>query len=123
GWATLPAAAWRQGVALASRSAVPAEVLAGSLDRRRLGARVSAITLRSGRLVRRLAAADPAFDGAPGWHAAEAEDAVAWRWTEGEALLPAGAFAGFDPSEPVALRVELMGGLCYFVAEGERRAA
>ncbi len=89
----LPAGAGR--VVLASRSSVPAELLADGDDHRRLGVAVRALALDHAAI----ALNDARLAG--GWHAAEA----AWRWTAGA--------AGLDCGEACLLEVTVAGLLPY----------
>ncbi|MBV8615038.1 MAG: Hint domain-containing protein [Acetobacteraceae bacterium] len=71
---------------LVSRSFVPAERTPYVDDWRRLGVAVSAIALRTASGFQDIALDQPAF--ARGWHAAERQGALLWRWTDGDAVLP-----------------------------------
>jgi hypothetical protein len=84
---------------LASRSAIPAEQLCASTDRRRLGVCVAAIEFVTPAGRQELALDDPALTA--GWHNPE----TAWRWTTGEAHL---ALAG-----PALLHITLTSELPY----------
>jgi hypothetical protein len=53
---------------------------------------VSAIALRTNSGVREVAPDHPSL--ARGWHAAERQDALLWRWTDGDAALPISCVEG-----------------------------
>jgi hypothetical protein len=76
---------YRHGEAIiASRSAVPGDILTDPRDRRRLGVKISAL---------RIAGRDVALDHpdlVDGWHAIEADG----RWTNGWARVPAAMLGG-----------------------------
>jgi hypothetical protein len=76
-------------VRIVSHAGVPAE-LGHTRDARSLGVALCGITLRQRAVVRRLAAGDAQL--ASGFHAFEAENG--YRWTNGDALVPAALFAG-----------------------------
>lgn len=71
---------------LLSRSVVPAALRPWQEDRRQLGVRVRALSLRRGAERIDLAPDDPRL--AVGWWAPEREAAAIWRWTDGAARLP-----------------------------------
>ena len=73
-------------VHLCSRHAIPAESRPWLEDRRRLGLRVAALTLRHGAAVTRIALDDPALNS--GWWAVESDQGATRRWTNGKATLP-----------------------------------
>ena len=101
---TLPAGAWLQGpVRLASRSCVPAELLPGQPDPRRLGLCLAALELDDGVSRRIVAATDAVWDQAGGMHRVEHGDDQAWRWTDGEAHLPAQLFSQASPARRLRL--------------------
>jgi autotransporter-associated beta strand protein len=79
----LPAGAAR--IELRSHDFVPAQMLAASTDRRRLGACIGRLQL-DGRDI----ALDDAARFGEGWHAAEHYDGAPQRWTDGAAHLPPG---------------------------------
>ncbi len=81
---TIPAGT--RSLRLVSRSFVPAGHRPYVDDWRRLGVAVGAITLRTHSGLNEVAADDPAL--LRGWHAAEREGALVWRWTSGDAVLP-----------------------------------
>ena len=89
-----------------SRTGIPAE-LGLARDFRRLGVAVRRIALRQGTRFSVLQASDPRLG--QGFHAYEPENG--WRWTDGDATLPATLFAGFDG--PVELMLLLGGGTRY----------
>jgi hypothetical protein len=103
------------GVHIASRAAVPQE-LGLARDPRGLGVAVRRIVIRQGKWSRTIEADDARLTR--GFHAFEAEDG--WRWTDGDAHLPAALFAGFDGPLEVVL---LCGGTTWYVAEGVMRRA
>jgi hypothetical protein len=109
-------AAVPDGAHIASRAAAPQE-LCLARDPRLLGVAVRRIIIRQGKWSRTIEAEDARLTH--GFHAFEAKDG--WRWTDGDAHLPAALFAGFDGP----LEVELLcGGTTRYVAEGVvRRAA
>jgi hypothetical protein len=71
---------------LVSRSFVPADHRPYVDDWRRLGVAVSVIALRTQTGLQEIAPDHPALT--QGWHAAEREGALLWRWTSGDAVLP-----------------------------------
>ncbi|MBV9116007.1 MAG: Hint domain-containing protein [Acetobacteraceae bacterium] len=77
---------------VASRRFVPAEQTPYVDDWRRLGVAVGAITLRTASGSQDIALDHP--DLAQGWHAAERQGALAWRWTDGDAALPLACLEG-----------------------------
>ncbi|WP_342149798.1 Hint domain-containing protein [Methylorubrum sp. SB2] len=96
----LPADA--RDVRLVSESSVPADVVPGASDRRRLGLPLAALTLDDGLTgTRRIALDDPRLG--QGFHAVEG---VA-RWTDGSARLPAELWAGCRGT--VFVQVQLAG--------------
>lgn len=79
----LPAAT--ESVVLTSRFAIPADLPGFSTDNRRLGIRVSAITVSSDAGETAIALDDPSLT--TGWQEVEHGYAEMWRWTNGEATL------------------------------------
>ena len=101
-------------VRLRSRAACPA-VRAGlpGGDRRLLGVALSGLRLvAADGTVRRPAMDDPAL--CLGFHAPERGEGVVYRWTDGDALLPAEWLAPFG-AQALRLEVELCGTLSYLV--------
>ncbi|MCJ2046949.1 Hint domain-containing protein [Methylobacterium sp. J-078] len=88
----LPAPA--RDVRLVSGSSVPAEVIRGSADDRRLGVMIRSLVLDDGATgARSVALDDPRLSS--GFHALERDGAgLSWRWTDGAAVLPAALWAG-----------------------------
>lgn len=99
-------------VRLKSRAASPQE-LGLARDPRVLGIAVRQIEVWQGRRVTVFLAADGRF--ADGFHAYEPD--CDHRWTDGEAVLPAAAFAGFDGPVEVVVR---LGGETRYANEGNR---
>ncbi|MCJ2032836.1 Hint domain-containing protein [Methylobacterium sp. J-068] len=88
----LPADA--RDVRLVSDTSVPAHVLPGSSDDRRLGVSLGGLTIDDGLTGARAIALDDPRLGA-GLHPAEGDEAGAcWRWTDGAATLPAALWEG-----------------------------
>lgn len=87
---TIPAGT--RALRLASRSFIPAEHVPYADDWRRLGVAVSAITVRTASGIQEIALDHPAL--AQGWHAAERQDTLLWRWTDGDAAMPVGCADG-----------------------------
>jgi len=102
----LPAGA--TSVRLASRFTIPADIAPYGDDRRRLGVAVSRITMRSDAGDVEIPADHPTLTR--GWHAAERRGAVLWRWTDGDAVLPAETTAG-----PVTLEVQVSSTATYIL--------
>ncbi len=100
----LPASA--RDVRLVSATSVPAHVVPGSSDDRRLGVSLEALTLDDGLTGSRPIAVDD-VRLAQGFHAVDRDGAAAWRWTDGSALLPAELWQGCQGT--VFLRLELSG--------------
>ncbi|HET6306907.1 MAG TPA: Hint domain-containing protein [Rhodopila sp.] len=102
-----------RSVRLVSRAAVPQE-LGIARDARCLGAAVRRIVARKGTRFRVIRAEDAAL--AEGFYPFEA--GLGWRWTNGDARVPAGLFAGFEGE--VELVVQL-GGRTLYVDDGRAR--
>jgi hypothetical protein len=87
------------GLRIVSRAGTPAEV-GLARDFRQLGVAVRQIALWQGTRLAVLEASDPRLE--QGFHAYEPENG--WRWTDGDATLPATLLAGFDgPTELMLL--------------------
>ncbi len=99
-----------RSVRLRSRAAVPQE-LGLSRDPRCLGVAVRRLVLAEARRQRAIEAG--AMSLTDGYHAFEASDGI--RWTDGDAAVPTGLFAGM--SGPGMLMVQL-GGATRYVADG-----
>jgi hypothetical protein len=99
---------------LVSRAAVPAE-LGLARDPRLLGVALRRLVVRKGTKFRVTEARDSRLD--EGFHAFEAEPN--WRWTDGDAAIPASLWAGF--AAPFELLVNL-GGRTRYLADGCARA-
>ena len=93
-----PAAA--KEVRLSSDLFVPS--LIGGADPRALGLRIRRLSLSSGEMAREIALDDPRI--ADAFHAEEATDGAAWRWTKGDLVLGSDFWTGF--SGELALTVE-----------------
>jgi hypothetical protein len=109
---TLPAAA--RSVRIASRAAAPAE-LGLARDPRVLGVAVRRIALHAGTRSRVMEAADDRL--AEGFHDYEPDDGR--RWTDGDAVLPADLFQGFDAGVELVLQVC---GKTQYLADGRAAA-
>jgi hypothetical protein len=81
-------------------------------DRRRLGVAVASLVLRRPDGEETIPADHP--DLKDGWHAAERDGARIWRWTNGDAGVPA-------PTGPAILRVHLAGKALYRTTEAAIR--
>ncbi len=103
------------GAYVASRAGVPQE-LGLARDPRRLGVALRRIIIRQGSRSRTIEADDVRL--ARGFHAFEADEG--WRWTDGDAHLPAALFAGFDGPLEVVL---LCGGAARYLAQGAEQCA
>ncbi|MBY0296680.1 MAG: Hint domain-containing protein [Methylobacterium sp.] len=80
-------------VRLVSETGVPADILPGSTDRRRLGVSLAALTIDDGLSgARTVDVTDVRLSA--GFHAVERDGPAAWRWTDGAAELPASLWAG-----------------------------
>jgi antigen 43 len=77
---------------LVSRFAILSDVRPYGGDARRLGIKVSSITIQS-QGSERVIPADFPID-APGWHEIEKAGSAIWRWTDGAAVLPLGELTG-----------------------------
>ncbi|MBV9758620.1 MAG: hypothetical protein JO047_16360, partial [Alphaproteobacteria bacterium] len=77
---------------IVSRCYVPSLVNLGSADLRRLGVCLSRIVLHAGGIVREIALNDPAL--VDGFHPPESNGETMWRWTDGDARLPAALLNG-----------------------------
>jgi len=75
-------------IRIRSLTGIPAHVDPAASDRRRLGVMVERVVLRRGRRRCVLRAGDARLD--EGFHRPERDGARRWRWTDGDALLPAG---------------------------------
>jgi microcystin-dependent protein len=115
-WWVFPLPAAAKELRLVSRAAVPQE-LGTARDPRRLGVAVRRILVRKGTRCRSVEAADPAL--ATGFHAFEADIGI--RWTNGDAVVPAGLLAGLERGGE--LLVCLAGGTVYATDTAGRRAA
>jgi hypothetical protein len=73
-------------VRLVSRVVRPSDLRPWIEDQRRLGVRLSAMTLRIGEKVETISLEDPALTN--GWWNAEHDDGAIRRWTDGNAVLP-----------------------------------
>ncbi|KQT60770.1 hypothetical protein ASG52_16050 [Methylobacterium sp. Leaf456] len=80
-------------VRLVSDTSVPAHVLPGSGDGRRLGVALAALTIDDGLTGQRRIALDDPRLGA-GFHPLDGEGEARWRWTDGAAVLPAELWQG-----------------------------
>ncbi len=93
-----------EAVWLVSGTTVPADIAAGSPDRRALGLSVAALAIDDGFGVPRGIAVDDARL-CIGFHAVERSGDAVWRWTAGRARLPASLWDGLE--ENAFLRVDL----------------
>jgi len=93
-----------------SRSGVPQE-LGVARDPRCLGVAVRRVVVRQGTRFRVVKAGDKLL--AEGFHALEAETGL--RWTNGDAVLPSGVFAGFVGPIEIVIHV---GGSTRFIDDG-----
>ena len=100
---------------LVSRSAVPQE-LGTARDPRCLGVAVRRVAVRQGTRFRVARAGDAML--AEGFHPFEAASGL--RWTDGDAVVPAGLFAGFAGTVELVVHV---GATTRYVEEGVRRVA
>jgi Hint domain len=101
---------------LVSHAVVPQEV-GLARDPRSLGVGVSRIMVRQGTRVRAVQARDASL--AEGFH--PFEDAMGFRWTDGDARLPAAAFAGF--AGPLEVVVQVASTTRYIADPARMRAA
>ena len=84
----------------------PVDLWGGSHDTRRLGLCVSGIMLSGGIHAQRdIALDDPRLAGT--FHSGEEEAGVAWRWTDGDAVLHPGLWAGLEG--PVSMHLSFSG--------------
>lgn len=91
---------------LVSRTSVPAHVLPGAGDARRLGVSLAALAVDDGLgAVHAIALDDPRLEA--GFHPLDGDGTATWRWTDGAALLPASLWQGCRGT--VFLRVTLAG--------------
>jgi hypothetical protein len=97
-------------IRIVSRAGVPAE-LGFARDPRLLGVAVRRIELRRGARLAVVDAAEPGF--VRGFHAFEA--ALSLRWTDGDAVVPAGLFGGFGG--PLDIALHIAGSTRYVVAD------
>jgi hypothetical protein len=80
---------------IVSRAAIAAQVLASAYaDRRRLGVAIDRILLRHDGQLRRVAVDDPSL--ADGFHRPERAGGRLWRWTDGDAVLPAACYQAIE---------------------------
>jgi len=96
---------------IVSRAAVPQE-LGLARDPRLLGVALRRVVVRAGSRFRTLRAGDPTLT--EGFHAFEADAGV--RWTDGDAVVPQDAFAGF--AGPCEVIVHL-GGTAAYIDDGD----
>jgi len=97
-------------VRLVSRATRLCEAWPWAEERRRLGVAVSQMTLRRGAAIEAIPLDHPHL--ARGWWDVERDDAVLWRWTDGNAVIPLAAGTG-----PMVLEITLAGSLDYPCAE------
>ncbi len=90
------------GAVILSRSAVPGELTADPRDRRRLGVKINRLQIGG----REIALDHPAL--VEGWHELEADG----RWTDGQAMIPAGLLGG-----AMAVEISLAAALSYPVGQ------
>jgi hypothetical protein len=98
-------------VRLMSRAAVPQE-LGLARDARLLGVALRRVVVRLGTRFRVVRAGDPLL--AEGFHAFEPGTGL--RWTDGDAMLPAAMFTGFDGACEVVVH---LGGTATYVDDGD----
>jgi hypothetical protein len=101
-------------IRVASRLAVPQE-LGVARDPRCLGVAVKRIAVRRGTRFKVLLAGDASLRD--GFHPVEAESGL--HWTDGDAIVPAGVFAGFAGECEVVVQVD---GTALYVDDGARAA-
>jgi Arc/MetJ family transcription regulator len=99
-------------VRLRSRSASPAQATPWSDDRRRLGLSVAGLTIEHRGIRRDIPVDHPCLT--IGWHDVEQDGIALWRWTDGDAVLPAALFSG--GAGPVMIRFRLKGAMRYSIA-------
>jgi GT2 family glycosyltransferase/glycosyltransferase involved in cell wall biosynthesis len=107
-------------VRIVSRTFIPATVFGDSDDLRPLGVCITAMTLLNGEKAREIAIDDPAL--VEGFYPAEHHEAASWRWTNGDARLPASLLAGITPGSELEVRL-LWRGYYWGRAEPDRAAA
>jgi hypothetical protein len=105
-------------VHIMSRSGVP-QILKISHDRRRLGVAVQRIVVWGGRRLRVMDANDPALSD--GFHGFEADHG--YRWTDGNATLPASLFDGLSGACTIELTVGCTARYPLAIQSSRRRAA
>ncbi len=106
------------GARLLSRSDHPTLKTPWSDDGRRLGLRVTKLSIRGGEVFREIPADHPCL--ITGWHDAERDDHHIWRWTDGDALVPDELFT--DILGPVIVELHFVGGM-HYAAEKPRAPA
>ena len=106
------------GFRIASRCGVPAEVISGAEDRRRLGVAIGRIILQDGVARRDIPVDHPALT--EGWNGAEQCAGRLFRWTDGNAYVPLD-----EPSGSTLVCLQLIGSLPYWAqdARSEHLAA
>lgn len=90
-------------VRIVSRTFIPATVFGDSDDLRPLGVCIAAMTLVNGGKAREIAIDDPAL--VEGFYPAENDGAASWRWTNGDARVPAALLAGMSPGAELEVRL------------------
>jgi hypothetical protein len=99
-------------VRLRSRSGKPTRVTPWSEDRRRLGLPISGLTIQRTGMPRDIPIDHPCLT--TGWHDVERDGSAWWRWTDGDAVLPAALFAG--GTGPMLIGLRLNGSMQYALA-------
>ena len=93
---------------LISRSGAPSDLVPYPADRRRLGVAVQRITVRSRDGLNEIPPDHPGLSR--GWHEAERDGGLVWRWTNGDAVVPLSEVTG-----PAVLEIQLAGTMSYVV--------
>lgn len=100
-------------ISLVSRSVVPAHLAGWKNDARRLGVAIRALSFVTDAGVDVIAADHPALS--TGWHAAEVQGTSAWRWTDGNAVIPV------PPRGTAILEVQVAVTTTYILEPGQER--
>ena len=98
-----------RSVRLMSRWDIAGDLFPALDDWRRLGVRISRMTLRAGAVWQEIPPDDPSLR--TGWHSVERDATTIWRWTDGSAVIPVETGGG-----PAVLDIVIDGGMSYRLA-------
>jgi hypothetical protein len=99
-------------VRLASRTGVPSDLTPYLGDDRQLGVAVRRIVVRTGKDMAEVALDNPALNA--GWYQPERNEAVTWRWTDGNAILPVSTTAA-----PAMVEIQVVGTAIQYLIDSQ----